>query len=259
MKHRKIDFVTIDNQQLYTEIYPLYENRPFLVFLHDSLGSVELWRDFPRRLAEATQCNLMIYDRWGYGKSQALPSHKRSKHYLEIEADTLNQLLSALKIDDAILFGHSDGGSIALISAAKFPQRIKAIICEAAHIFVEDITLSGIRNAISAYENTNLPQRLEKYHADKVDKLFKAWTHTWTREDYRDWNIEHFLPQINCPLLFIQGELDEYGTLDQVEKTISQVRGFSEKYIVPQTGHSPHKEVPEVILAASKIFMNKFL
>ena len=222
--------------------------KPTIVFLHDSLGCIELWRDFPVKVAAAVQCNLLIYDRWGYGKSDPMPTHVRPVNYLELEAAILNELLTELEIEDAILFGHSDGGSIALITAAKHPDKIRAVIAEAAHIFVEEATLNGISVALDLYETTDLRQRLEKYHGTKTETLFKAWTETWKRNDFRDWNIEHLLAGITCPLLFIQGENDEYGSLEQVEKTISHVRGTAEKFIVPNIGHTPHKEDTETVL-----------
>ena len=242
---KKID---VNGKMLYVEFFHQYKNRPTIVFLHDSLGCVQLWRDFPQKLLESTQCNILIYDRLGYGKSEPMPTHQRPTNYMELEAGILNELLTTLKIKNAILFGHSDGGTIALLTASKYPDSVKAVICEAAHIFVEAVTLKGIHEAMEAYKKTNLPQRLAKYHGDKVDTLFKAWTETWTRSDYRNWNIEHLLSGIICPLLFIQGEADEYGTLTQVEKTINQITGKSEKYIIPNVGHTPHKEAPEIVL-----------
>lgn len=174
---------------------------------------------------------------------------------MELEADVLNALLTALKIEEAILFGHSDGGTIALLTASIYPEKVKAVIAEAAHIFVEEITLNGIYEAVKAYQNTNLPERLRKYHGDKTETLFKAWTETWTREDYRSWNIESKLSAIRCPLLFIQGDTDEYGTLKQVEKTIRQVNGKAEKFILPDVGHVPHKEVPQAVLEKTTEFI----
>lgn len=235
------------------------KNNPTIVFLHDSLGCIQLWRDFPQKLSEATQCNVLVYDRLGYGKSEAMPTYERPTNYMELEADVLNELLTTLNIDNAILFGHSDGGTIALLTASKYPEKVKALICEAGHIFVEDITLKGIYEAVEAYKNTNLSERLAKYHNDKVETIFKAWTETWTRSDYRDWNIEHFLPKITCPLLFVQGDADEYGTLAQVDKTINQVSGKSEKYIIPQIGHTPHKEALELTFYAVKKFIISLL
>ncbi|RZJ49089.1 MAG: alpha/beta fold hydrolase, partial [Flavobacterium sp.] len=208
-----------------------------IVFLHDSLGCVQLWRDFPDQISKFTNCNVLVYDRCGYGKSTAMTTSLRPKNYLEIEADILNQLLSILELDNIILFGHSDGGSISLLMASKYPERIRGLICEAGHIFVEDITLKGIDDAIESYVTTNLPSRLTKYHGEKVDMIFATWTDTWKRINYRDWNIECFLHRITCPVLFIQGTADEYGTLAQVETTLNLVKGRTEKYILPEIGH----------------------
>lgn len=254
MEGRIID---VKDKKLYIEYSNSLENRPTLVFLHDSLGSVQLWRDLPVKLSETTHCNVLSYDRLGYGKSYPMPTHERPVNYMELEADLLNDLLAELNINNAILFGHSDGGTIALITAAKYPERIEAVICEAGHIFVEEVTLKGVYDAWEAYKTTNLPERLQKYHDDKVETLFKAWTETWTHDDYRSWNIEYLLKDITCPLLFIQGETDEYGTLDQVEKTITQVSGGAEKYIIPNIGHTPHKEAPELVLEKSAEFISK--
>lgn len=251
MKEKVIDGMVISYSKKYAD-------RPTLVFLHDSLGCIELWRDFPEKLAEATKCNLVIYDRLGYGKSSPMSAQQRPTNYLEIEADILNNLLIELEIENAILFGHSDGGSIALIGASKYPIKIKAVIAEASHIFVEEITLQGIYTAIEKYKTTNLAERLARYHGDKVESLFNAWTKTWTRNDYRDWNIEHFLTSIRCPLLVIQGDADEYGTLEQVEKTIDQAIGKTQKYIIPGVGHTPHKEVPELVLESCKDFIKAY-
>jgi pimeloyl-ACP methyl ester carboxylesterase len=255
MEGRIID---VKGKKLYIEHYNPFEGRPTIVFLHDSLGSVQLWRDFPAKLSEAVQCNTLAYDRLGYGKSHPMPTHERPINYMELEADLLNDLLVEMNIDNAILFGHSDGGTIALITAAKYPERVNAVVCEAGHIFVEDVTLKGVYDAWEAYKTINLAERLQKYHGDKVEMLFRAWTETWTRDDYRTWNIEHLLKHIICPLLFIQGEADEYGTLDQVEKTVTQVSGIVEKYIIPATGHTPHKEVPELVLERATEFISKY-
>lgn len=253
----KSTLLNINGKKLYVEFDNAHKNRPTLVFLHDSLGCVQLWRDFPAKLATETKCNVLIYDRLGYGKSEPMPTHERPTNYMELEAEILHDLLSELKIDNAILFGHSDGGTIALLTASKYPKNIKAVIVEAAHIFVEDVTLQGIYEAMETYKNTNLPERLEKYHGTKVNTLFKAWTETWIRNDYRTWNIEYLLSNISCPLLFIQGENDEYGTLAQVEKTISQVSGKAEKYILSNVGHTPHKEETAVVLNKSADFIRR--
>lgn len=250
--------INVKDKNLFIKFNNSFENRPTIVFLHDSLGSVQLWRDFPEKLAEATQCNALIYDRLGYGKSFPMTTHERENNYMELEADVLNDLLSELNINETILFGHSDGGTIALIAASKYTEKIKAVICEAGHIFVEDITVNGVEEALKAYKTTNLPERLQKYHGEKVETIVKAWTEIWLSEKFKSWNIEYLLKDITCPLLFIQGEADEYGTLEQVEKTVSQVSGISEKFIISNIAHTPHKESPEIVLNKSIEFIEKY-
>ncbi|WP_336690350.1 MULTISPECIES: alpha/beta fold hydrolase [unclassified Chryseobacterium] len=251
--------VNVNGKKLYTEYHNSFENKPTIVFLHDSLGCTQLWRDFPEKLALQTQCNVLVYDRLGYGKSFPMLTYERENNYMEQEADLLNDLLKELNINDIILFGHSDGGTIALIFAAKYPEKVTAALCEAGHIFVEEITVNGVKNAFEAYKTTNLPQRLAKYHGDRVEMMVKAWTEIWLSDRFRSWNIEYLLKDITSPLLFIQGENDEYGTLDQVEKTISQVSGAAEKFIIPNIGHTPHKEIPDAVLQKSTEFINSIV
>lgn len=232
------------------------EEKPTLVFLHDSLGSIVLWRDFPNKLSELTNCNVLVYDRQGYGKSSPLTIVKRGNYYLETEADVLHQLIEHMQLTKVILFGHSDGGSIALIAAAKYPQHIIGIITEGAHIFVEEITLEGIREAVKLYETTNLKKRLQKYHGDKTQAVFDAWAKTWLSEEYGTWNIEKFLPQIKCPVFIMQGLNDEYGSEAQVDGIVNQVSGKAKKLMIPAIGHTPHKEARETVLEQTTKFIN---
>ncbi|NHM07700.1 alpha/beta hydrolase [Flavobacterium sp. CYK-4] len=234
--------------------YEIDAEKPTIIFLHDSLGCIELWREFPKQLGEAANCNVLLYDRQGYGKSCGFTSEKRDNDYVEHEADILNALLQHWNIEQAILFGHSDGGSIALIAAAKYPENIIGIITEGAHIFVEELTLDGIKAAMMEYETTDLKTRLSKYHGDKTDTMFRAWTETWIKESFRSWNIEHFLPKIQCPALIIQGEMDQFGTLAQVDGIISQ-SPKAQSLIIPGIGHTPHKENPEIVLEETAKFI----
>ncbi len=244
---------------MYVVQHQLFEGRPTIIFLHDSLGCVQLWRNFPELLAQATRCNLLMYDRRGYGLSEPMSDQVRLVNYMELEALLLDELLNYYQVERRILFGHSDGGTIALILAALFPASIYLTLAEAAHIFVEPVTLQGVRDAIVAYETTNLAERLQKYHGDKVDTLFKAWTLTWTRPDFRDWNIEYLLGNIESPLLFLQGSDDEYGSLKQVTETINKPKGIAEQFILPGIGHTPHKEAPQQVLEAAAAFINRQL
>jgi pimeloyl-ACP methyl ester carboxylesterase len=231
------------------------KDRPTIIFLHDSLGCIALWRDFPKNLGRATNCNALIYDRQGYGQSDPFGGIPRKPDYMELEADVLNELLTALDISNVILFGHSDGGSISLIAAAKYPIHIKGIITEGAHIFVEEISLNGIHDTIAAYNATNLKERLEKYHGEKAEAVFWAWAGTWLKDEYRSWNIEGFLPQVCCPVLVMQGENDEFGSIAQVNGIVNQVSGDASELVIPSGGHNPHKEVPDLILQHSAEFV----
>lgn len=255
--------IEMDGYTLHTKHLRLPSNtsqeRPTLVFLHDSLGCIQLWRDFPEKLALATQCNTFLYDRQGYGQSAPFSMEQRKPSYLEEEAYILEGVLQKAGIQQAILFGHSDGGSIALVAAADYPERIKGIITEGAHVFVEEITLSGIRAAVDAYKSTPLPQKLAKYHGDKTEQVFLAWTDTWLSPGFRSWNIEEYLPRIQCPGLIIQGKSDEYGTEAQVDAIVEQTGGKAEKWMIPGIGHSPHKEATKEVLERSAYFIRKRL
>ncbi|TPE45922.1 alpha/beta fold hydrolase [Pontibacter mangrovi] len=249
-----LDGATLQLKWFYSEPQPA-QDKPILVFLHDSLGCIKLWRDFPERLAQATGATTLVYDREGYGQSSAFRSTNREQDYLEREADVLEQLLAKLQVNKAILFGHSDGGSIALMAAAKYKSRIAGVIAEGAHVFVEGLTLAGIRTAVHDFRNTDLPQRLHKYHGAKTDQVFSAWSDTWLSPHFRSWNIEHFLPAIHCPVLVVQGEADEYGTLAQVKAIVGQVQGPSQQLIIPGIGHTPHRQARELVLQKASAFI----
>lgn len=228
---------------------------PTIIFLHDSLGCIQLWRSFPAKLGETANCNTIVYDRLGYGQSSAFKHEDRHLNYMELEADKLIELLDKWGLEQAILFGHSDGGSIAIIAAGKYPDRIRAIITEGAHVFVEPITLKGIEEAVDLYAQTDLRVKLAKYHGNKTQKMFDAWSKTWTQPFFKDWNIESFVRTMKCPSLVIQGENDEYGSLAQVNSISEQSGGIVSTLILPDTKHTPHKEKTEVVLTASNEFI----
>lgn len=225
-----------------------------MIFLHDSLGCVELWRDFPTKICTQLSCKAIVYDRQGYGKSSPF-SEKRKRLYHFEEAETLIALMNFLQLPKVSLFGHSDGGTIALIAAALYPDRVNLVITEGAHVFVDEVTLAGIREAKRISQTTAIKEKLAKYHGNKVDAIYEAWTETWLDPEFYDWNIENLLPKICCPVLAIQGAGDEYGTQDQVESIAKNVRGKSELYLVPEASHSPHKEQSDAIIAKVKSFI----
>lgn len=239
--------------------YNNYPDRPTIIFLHDSFGCIKLWRDFPEKLGEMTKCNVLIYERIGYGNSDPMDTHHRENNYLEDEAAIFNDLIKMWNLDKVILFGHSDGGSISLLEAAKYPKDIRAIITVGAHVFVEDITIGGIDEAVEMYKTGDLKAKLAKYHGDNVENVFWSWADTWRSEKFRSWNMERFLPMIKCPSLIIQGEKDEYGSIKQVESIVNNTTGKSEAFIVSNAGHTPYKEVPQVVLKKSAEFIKKIL
>ena len=232
---------------------------PALVFLHEGLGSIGQWRDFPPAVCAGAGLPGLVYERRGHGGSDPLDG-PRSPNYLHEEAlDVLPAVLDQSGISSAILIGHSDGGSMALLFAAEYPERVLGIVTEAAHVFVEDVTLEGIRKAVALYETTNLKEHLQKYHGENTDGLFHAWSDTWLAPSFRDWNIEYCLHRVHCPLLVIQGRDDEYGTPAQVEAIVKQAGGPARPLIIPDCGHIPHHQAREQVLAAAVPFVSALL
>ena len=232
--------------------------RPVLVFLHEALGSISLWRDFPEALAAGCGCDALVYDRPGSGRSAAL-TEERGLDYLHHQAQVvLPALLEACGIEQIIPVGHSDGGSIALLFAAAFPEKTARLITEAAHIYVEEITLEGIRAAVEAYHDpaTELARKLRRHHREKTEALFAAWHRTWQSPAFRNWNIEACLPQIQAPLLAIQGAADEYATPAQLQTIVSQVGGPAEALLIPDCPHTPHRKARDIVLKAMTRFIN---
>lgn len=230
---------------------------PTLVFLHEGLGSIALWRDFPTRLCDRLALPGLVYDRWGHGQSEPL-DRPRDLRYLHDEAEIfLPEVLAAAAIDCPVLIGHSDGGTIALLYAARFPERPPAIVTEAAHVFVEDITVAGIRAAGRAYAETDLATRLARYHGDRTDSLFRAWHDRWLSPEFRAWNIEAELAAVTCPVLVLQGEADQYGTRAQVEAIARAVAGPAETALLPGVGHTPHQEAADRVLELIEGFLRR--
>ncbi|MDL2319723.1 alpha/beta hydrolase [Alistipes sp. OttesenSCG-928-B03] len=260
MQHDKINTpaasdLYVDGVRLRYALEKRREELPTIVFLHESFGCIRHWRSFPAKLGEATGCTTLVYDRQGYGESDPFGAEKRTADYLEKEADVLAKLLDGLGLSDVVLFGHSDGGTIALLAAAKYPQKIRAVITEGAHVFVEEITLDGIRFAETLYRDSDLKKKLAYYHGDKTEEVFRRWADTWLSPLYRDWNVEHLLPQVACPTLVMQGNRDEYGTVRQVESIAGNVSGAAHSFM-PDAGHTPHREVPDEVIARVVEFLN---
>ncbi len=214
--------------------------------LHEGLGSIALWRDFPAAVAQRTGCGVFLYSRYGHGRSDRL-AEKRTIDYLHHEAEiVLPALLAQEQVERPVLFGHSDGASIALIYAGKYPDSPRALILEAPHVFVEDLSVQSIGETNNAYQTTDLASRLGRYH-EHVDATFRGWSDIWLDPDFLIWNIESSLDSIRCPVLVIQGEDDEYGTMHQIEKIRARIPA-AQVLPLPRCGHSPHRDQREATL-----------
>jgi pimeloyl-ACP methyl ester carboxylesterase len=233
---------------------------PLLVFLHEGLGSVSMWRDFPQHLCDAVGARGLVYSRPGYGRSTP---RKADEHwrldFMHRQADeVLPALLDALGVREPVwLFGHSDGGSIALLHAAHHPQRVAGAVVLAPHILVEAFGLVSIREARSAYETTDLRAKLARHH-DDVDSAFRGWNDIWLHPDFPRWTIEAELSAITCPLLAVQGLDDVYGTLEQI-RGIARHVPRTQLLELPACGHNPHRDQPEALIAAVTDFLHAHL
>lgn len=248
------EFVTAGGHRVELARIPGAKPGPTLIFLHEGLGSLALWRDFPAKLAAATALPAAIYSRYGHGRSEPL-AQDRAVDYMHVEAlEALPDLRHQLGLEDAILIGHSDGASIALIhaGAARWPMR--ALILEAPHVFVEEVGIAAIASTKLQYETTDLPRRLARYH-DEPDATFWGWNKIWLSPEFRRWNIENFLPPIACPILTIQGADDEYGTLSQLDAIRRGVAGPYQQLVVPRCRHSPHRDQEAIVLEAMSRFI----
>ncbi len=228
---------------------------PVLVFLHEGLGSIAMWKRFPHALVERTGCSALLYSRYGNGFSEPL-NESRNVEYMHDEAHTaLGQVLDAFEVHDAILFGHSDGASIALIYAADVRVRTRALITAAPHVFVEDRSIEGIARAKLAYETGDLRTRLKRYHQD-VDRTFYGWNDIWLDPRFRAWNIRDRLRRIDVPMLLLQGAGDQYGTRAQIDAIHADAKGAVDSLYLAHCGHSPHRERPGIVASCVAAFVS---
>lgn len=232
---------------------------PLVVFLHEGLGSISMWRDFPRAFCAAGGFRGLVYSRPGYGRSTPRPlGEPLPVDFMHVQArEVLPRFLAAVGVDAVVekpwLFGHSDGGSIALIHAAAFPGAVGGLIVAAPHIFVEDLSVQSIAQTRERYLTTDLSKRLARHHHD-VESAFWGWNDIWLRPAFRDWNIEALLPRIRCPVMAIQGEDDEYGTMAQIDGIASAIAG-AQLLKLGHCGHSPHRDQPQRLIDAAIRFI----
>jgi pimeloyl-ACP methyl ester carboxylesterase len=229
--------------------------RPALVFLHEGLGSIAMWRDFPGRVAHAAGCDAVVYSRYGYGRSEPLAGDRGVRYMHDEALIALPGLLDALGLARPVLVGHSDGASIALIQAGAGDRELTGVVAMAPHVLVEDVSVTSIAAARVAYQTSDLRDRLARYHAD-VDSAFWGWNRIWLAPAFRDWNIEEYLPRIGCPVLAIQGEDDEYGTMEQLRRIGARVPD-AELVALADCRHSPHRDQPEATLEAIVRFVDR--
>jgi pimeloyl-ACP methyl ester carboxylesterase len=249
-------FIDVSRHRLEVALIPGADPRaPCLVFLHEGLGSLGQWRDFPAQLVAATGHRALVYSRAGYGQSDPIIG-KRSVDYMHEEAlITLPTLLDQLAIERPILVGHSDGASIALIHAGGADRRVSGVVVLAPHVLVEDLSITSIEAARVAYETTDLRDRLARHHANP-DSAFRGWNDVWLDPAFRAWNIEEYLPSIQVPILAIQGEDDEYGTMDQLDR-IARGAPEVEQLRLAACRHAPQKDEPDAVIAAIAAFVSR--
>lgn len=230
---------------------------PLIVFLHEGLGSLAMWKNFPERVCAAVGARGLVFSRPAYGQSTPrAPDEVWGVDFMHRQAyEVLPRLLDALAVEKPVwLFGHSDGGSIALLHAGRFPERVAGLVLLAPHIFVEDITVENIERAKADYETGSLRAGLARYH-DDPDSAFWGWNRIWLHPPFRQWNITDEIRGIRCPVLAIQGLDDAYGTLAQI-RGIAECLPATQLLEIPHCGHSPHRDQPEQVIAAARTFIN---
>ncbi|ACC70726.1 alpha/beta hydrolase [Paraburkholderia phymatum] len=246
----------------YRWLNPRFADAPLAVFLHEGLGSVAMWKDWPQTLCDRLGMRGLVYSRPGYGRSTPRPHDaKLAVDFMSVQArDVLPALLDALEVNAAErkrmwLIGHSDGGSITLLYAAAFPNSLAGAVAIAPHVFVEDISVASIAEAKTAYEESDLRAKLARHH-DDVDSAFYGWNDVWLSDAFRSWNIVDELDCIRCPLLAVQGYDDHYGSMAQID-TIAQRASQTELAKLDRCGHSPHRDAPDALNDAIVAFIGK--
>jgi pimeloyl-ACP methyl ester carboxylesterase len=245
VRGRQIEYVRAGNGQA---------DKPTLVFLHEGLGSLALWKDFPALLSQSTGLPMLSYSRYGYGASDVL-REPRTPDYMHVEAlDVLPRLLHQLEIENPLLVGHSDGASIAVIYAGAGAGPVCGLVLEAPHVYVEDVTVESIAMSRETYAHSGLEKKLARYHTD-ANATFRGWNDIWLDPAFRSWNIEQYLAGIACPALAIQGEDDEFGTMAQLDAIEKRANGKVELLRLPACAHAPHRDQRDATLAAMTRFI----
>jgi pimeloyl-ACP methyl ester carboxylesterase len=246
--------VLVDGRRIeYRPIGAWRPGAPVLVFLHEGLGSVAMWRAFPQRLCADAGLPGLVYSRLGYGRSDPLRGARSADFMHEEATGALPALLAALGIERPVLVGHSDGASIALIHAGRFPGAARAVVALAPHLFVEQVCVDSIAAITAEFGRSDLRERLARYH-DDVDGAFHGWSDVWLSAPFAAWNIEAEVAASRCPILAIQGEQDQYGTMRQLDR-IAELRPDARLLKLPDCRHSPQFDRPDAVIAAASAFL----
>ena len=254
------DFYRINNTNLWFNLIfsGNGQYRPTLVFLHDALGSVEGWKDFPEKLCDQLQLNGLVFDRKGHGRSEDFEGSYDVDYMKRQAEEVLPEVLNRFNIHNPVFIGHSDGGTIALLYEAAFQHSI-ALVSIAAHMKVEDITRQGIREAVQFFNGDGVMERLEKYHDGKGEQLVRNWEEIWLSEEFGKWNIGKDLESISCPCLIIQGSSDEYATIGHAEEIGRSIGDSAEVVLLDGLKHFPQREDPEKVIKEINRFITKMI
>lgn len=228
-----------------------------IILLHDSLGCVALWRDFPARLSRASGRDVVAYDRLGFGRSAPYPG-RLPLSFMADEADTtLAAVRDHLELRRFALFGHSVGGGMAVMAANRYSEACQALVTESALAFFEQRTLEGLHDARRTFAAPEQRERLRRYHGEKAEWVLSAWLDTWLSRDFSNWSLDAVLPGVTCPTLAIHGEDDEYGSIRHPQRIASLATGPAELKILPDCGHVPHRERQEEVICAVETFLSR--
>lgn len=249
------EFIDVAGRRLHVDRLGSGSARPPLVFLHEGLGSVDLWRGFPDGVANGSGHPGYVYSRYGNGWSTPLSGSRQPDYMHEEALDVLPGVVEAIGVDSPILVGHSDGASIALIYAGA-GYRVSGLVLIAPHVFVEPNTVQSIAAIRDSFPSSDLPERMAKYHTDP-ETTFMGWADIWLSPAFRNWNIEEYVPGVSCPVLLIQGEADQYGTIRQLDAIDQGLDTPAERLMVPEAEHSPHLSHPDLVTETVVDFVNR--
>lgn len=254
------DFLKLNSKKIEIQWHEKGEkNKPTLIFLHEGLGCVRMWKDFPQKVSQKTGCPALVFSRLGYGNSDPCPLPWKINFMHKQALRILPEIIKKADIKTYILVGHSDGGSIGIIfSGSPCAKGLKGLITQAAHVFCEQKTVESIRQAKINYEHQDLRQLLEKYHGENTENAFRGWNDVWLAPKFINWNIEKYLTRIDIPMLAIQGKDDQYGTIKQIESIKNHVKHVK-PYLVDDCGHSPHLEQQKIVLNIMAEFIHQIV